>query len=133
MKLLHRAGSNEVARELTLTQLANRALASALYLGGFNAAGVVHFIDIESMEDLIEVTWGDQKLMRLPRMRTPQSWALAYAEDEPCTRPSKMLLLPRSVLSESVEALDRRFTAHLLELAQDPAVIDEPVSQKAAP
>ena len=88
-----------------------------MHLGGFNGAEVVHFIDTETMEDLLEITWGDQKLMRLPRLRTPQSWAIAYMEDEPCSRLPKRLVLPRSALSESCDALDKRFTEALLELA----------------
>jgi len=120
MKTARRIESNEVAQALTLQQLSNRALVSGIPMG-FNAAEVVHFVDTETMDDLIEITWGDQKLMRLPQLRTPQSWSLSYTEDETCIRNPKTLILSREALSESCEALDRRFTAFLLELAQDSA------------
>jgi hypothetical protein len=132
MKTDRRDESNKVARLLTLTQLSARALVSGIPMG-FNGAEAVHFVDGATFEDIIQVTWGDQKLMRRPCLRTLQSWALSYAADEPCIRNPKTLILPMEVLSESCEALDRRFTAALLELAQDPAVRDEPVSQKVAP
>lgn len=82
---------------------------------GFNGAEVVHFIDCETFEDLIEVVWGDQRLMRLPRMRTPCSWAISYSEEDPCIRTPKRLVLPRVALSESCNELDKRFTEALLE------------------
>jgi len=119
MKIFRRAESNEVAQELTLTQLSTQALVAGIPLG-FNGAEAVYFIDTRTLEGVIEITWGDQALMRSPRLRTPQAWALSYDEQEPCTRSPMILVLPSTVLSESCEALNRRFTAFLLELAQDP-------------
>lgn len=116
--LVHDPESNEVAQELSLVQLSVRALASGIPMG-FNCAEVIHFINTETFEDCLEVIWGDQKVMRLPRMRIPQSYAMSYSEEDPCTRAPRQLLMTRSALSLSCDELDRQFTAHLLEIAQD--------------
>lgn len=101
--------------ELTLVSLSQQALTVGMDLG-FNAAEVVHFIDIDTMEDLLEFTWGDREQMSLPRFRTPQCYALSYSSEVPCTRAPKNVVLPRSVASESCSQLKDRFVAALLEV-----------------
>lgn len=117
--LVHDPESNEVAQELSLVQLSIRALASGIPMG-FNCAEVVHFIDIETFEDCLEVIWGDQKVMRLPRFRTPHSYAMSYSEEDSCVREGRVhLLMPCCALSLSCDALDKQFTAALLELERE--------------
>lgn len=101
---------------LTLMDLSREALAVGIGVG-FNCAEVVHFIDTETMEDLLEFTWGDRNDLCRPRFRTPQSWALSYSDEVDCTRAPRKLMLPRSVASESSDQLKARFTEALLELA----------------
>lgn len=120
--LAHDHESNKVAQELSLVKLSCLALVRGIQMG-FNCAEVVYFIDANTFEDCIEITWGDQKVMRLPRFRTPQSYSMSYSEEDPCIREGRVhLLMPRSALSLSCDALDQQFTAVLLELAQDSCI-----------
>jgi hypothetical protein len=101
---------------LSLVHLANTAVAAGLDVG-FNAAGVERWLDAETFEPRLAITWGDQREMRRPKLRIPMEWALSYDEESPCSRQQKTIEFPDSIRSESAANLRRRFHAELLELA----------------
>lgn len=101
--------------ELSLMALSQIALSSGMHLG-FNAAGVERWIDPDTFEPRIAITFGDQVQMRKPRLRTPCEWALSYSEEMACIRESRTIEVPFSALYEASYDFDKRFTEALLEI-----------------
>lgn len=100
---------------LPLHALAHIAVNTGLSLG-FNCAGVERWLDVSTMDPRLAITWGDQALMRRPRLRTPCEWAMSYDESEPCTRQMKTVEFPESIRFESIPEIEGRFASALLEL-----------------
>lgn len=98
-----------------MSQLANVALDAAIPLG-FNAAGVEHWCDSETFESRLTITFGEQKAMRRPRLRTPCDWALSYAEDVACTREQRTIEVPFDTVYKASYDIDHLLTTKLLEL-----------------
>jgi hypothetical protein len=99
----------------SMSQLSDMALGAAIPLG-FNAAGVEHWYDSETFEPRLTITFGEQKAMRRPRLRTPCDWALSYAEDVACTREQRTIEVPFDTVYKASYDVEQLITTKLLEL-----------------
>lgn len=103
------------SNQIELVNFASEALVAGMELG-FNAAGVERWLDAETFEPRLSITWGDQTVMRLPRLRTPCEWVLSYSEEVGCMRAPKTIQYDESILSQPASEMRRRFHEQLLEL-----------------
>jgi hypothetical protein len=103
------------ADALTLNMVANLACAVGLDMG-FSAAEVVRWCNPETLDLETRVTWGDAKVLKAPRLRTPQEYAVAYADDEPCLRKPVSFRLSEADFLRAAGDLRQCFYGALLEV-----------------
>lgn len=101
---------------MPLSNFSNIALAVGVDFG-FNAVGVESWIDSDTFEGRIVITFWSCDELRKPRLRPPSEWALSWTDEKPCVRNKRMIEMSHSALCEPVKELTARFTEALLELA----------------
>jgi hypothetical protein len=102
--------------DLTLLQISQTALGAAMEMG-FNAVGVERWIDPESFQPRLAISFGDQELMRKPRLRTPCDWALSYSEEVPCIRAPRHVEVPVELIERPMPTVRAYLVEQLLELS----------------
>jgi hypothetical protein len=83
---------------------------------GFNAALVERYVNEETGEGHLVITWGTREYCDAPRLRPPCEWAHSWNEEPEFMREPCILELPDTARYGTSDDLRDRFTQELLML-----------------